>query len=131
MTHEKNAFPNSSGPDKLAGHRLHGTDATPDQAARPIAERFIYDAYGQHPWTGNKPPTDDSGDASPRQLFQGMKFDPSTPPIDCRIHAPSLILARRTQQERCGYAVGLNAYAACADNPIHPVSPLPPEGGAS
>ena len=104
MSHEKSDFPNCSGPDKLASHRLHGTDAIPDQTAsvEPI----------------------DGGCAN--QLYQGIALDPAKAPFDFRIRDFSPKLEAWIQHEPsgpCPYVDGQNLYAAPVDDPRQPDQP--------
>ena len=105
MSHGKTNFPNCSGPDKLANHRLRGTAATPDRAAsvEPI----------------------DDGCAN--QLYQGMALDPAKAPFDFRIRAFSPKLEAWIQHEPsgpCPYVDGQNLYASPVDEPANPINPL-------
>ena len=105
MSHEKSDFPNCSGPDKLADHRLRGSDATPDRAA--IADQI------------------DDGFA--HQLFQGMRHDPSVPLTNFapRAHSPTLkAWIQHEPSGPCPYVDGQNLYAAPVDEPVNPINPL-------
>ena len=105
MSHEKADFPNCSGPDKLALHRLHGANATSEQA---VTAEEIDDGFVQ-------------------KLFLDMCFDPAHNALHFQTcdHSPTLqAWMQHEPSGPCPYVDGQNLYASPVDEPANPINPL-------